>query len=140
MARPRRAGTVRNGHAGPLVHCEVGGFEWSDVEHTAASIWNRAAAPGAKIPLPPAMAAATTLHLKLPAPAFRSGADGYTLALDSVIRASQGTPTHGYGATCEAAVQAFAKSWRRESQSEEKVPGHRTQGLPTPQLAKQGEV
>jgi len=40
-----------------------GGFEWSDVEHTAASIWNRAAAPGATTPLPPAMAAATTLHL-----------------------------------------------------------------------------
>jgi hypothetical protein len=33
------------------------------------------------------------------------------------------TPTHGYGATCEAAVQAFAKSWRRESQSEERSLG-----------------
>jgi hypothetical protein len=33
------------------------------------------------------------------------------------------TPTHGYGATCEAAVQAFAKSWGRESQSEERSLG-----------------
>ena len=33
------------------------------------------------------------------------------------------TPTHCYGATCEAAVQAFAKSWRRESQSEERSLG-----------------
>jgi hypothetical protein len=33
------------------------------------------------------------------------------------------TPTHGYGATCEAAVQAFAKSWRRESHSEERSLG-----------------
>jgi hypothetical protein len=24
------------------------------------------------------------------------------------------TPTHGYEATCEAAMAAFAKSWRRE--------------------------
>jgi hypothetical protein len=24
------------------------------------------------------------------------------------------TPTHGYGATCEAAMQAFARTWRRE--------------------------
>jgi hypothetical protein len=24
------------------------------------------------------------------------------------------TPTHGYAATCEAAMAAFAKSWRRE--------------------------
>jgi hypothetical protein len=24
------------------------------------------------------------------------------------------TPTHGYAATCEAAMSAFAKSWRRE--------------------------
>jgi hypothetical protein len=52
----------------------LGGFEWSDVEHTAASIWNRAAAPGATTPLPPAMAAATTLHLKLPAPAVAHAA------------------------------------------------------------------
>ena len=42
-------------------------FEWSG--DTVASIWNRAAAPGATTPLPPAMAAATTLHLKLAAPA-----------------------------------------------------------------------
>ena len=52
----------------------LGGFEWSDVEHTAASIWNRAAAPGATTPLPLAMAAATTLHLKLPAPAVAHAA------------------------------------------------------------------
>jgi hypothetical protein len=24
------------------------------------------------------------------------------------------TPAHGYAATCEAAMAAFAKSWRRE--------------------------
>ena len=24
------------------------------------------------------------------------------------------TPTHGYAETCEAAMAAFAKSWRRE--------------------------
>jgi hypothetical protein len=27
----------------------------------------------------------------------------------------EGTPTHGYAATREAAMAAFAKSWRRES-------------------------
>jgi hypothetical protein len=26
----------------------------------------------------------------------------------------EGTPTHGYAATREAAMAAFAKSWRRE--------------------------
>jgi hypothetical protein len=26
------------------------------------------------------------------------------------------TPTHGYAATCEAAMAAFAKSWRRNAQ------------------------
>ena len=52
----------------------LGGFEWCDVEHTAASIWNRAAAPGATTPLPPAMAAATTLHLKLAASAVAHAA------------------------------------------------------------------
>jgi len=29
----------------------------------------------------------------------------------------KGTPTHGYAATREAAMAAFAKSWRRESPS-----------------------
>jgi hypothetical protein len=49
------------------------------------------------------------------------------------------TPTHGYGATCEAAVQAFAKSWRRESQSNERsLASH--PGPPHAQLAKQKEV
>jgi hypothetical protein len=41
------------------------------------------------------------------------------------------TSMHGYGATCEAAVQAFAKSWRRESQSEERSLGIAPRGLPT---------
>ena len=43
-------------------------------EHTAASIWSRAATPGATTPLPLAMAAATTLRLKLPAPAVAHAA------------------------------------------------------------------
>jgi hypothetical protein len=43
-------------------------FEWPDVEHTAAAIWNRGAIPRATSAVPLAMAAATTLHLKRPAP------------------------------------------------------------------------
>ena len=49
------------------------------------------------------------------------------------------TSTHGYGATCEAAVQAFAKSWRRESRAR-KGPWASRPGPPHAQLAKQGEV
>jgi hypothetical protein len=72
MARPRQFALVLLCATVTLAGwsaARLGGFEWSDVEHTAASIWNRAAAPGATTPLPPAMAAASTLHLKLPAPA-----------------------------------------------------------------------
>jgi len=47
----------------------LGGFEWSDIEHTAAAIWNRAVVPGATTSVPLAIANATTLHLKRPAPA-----------------------------------------------------------------------
>ena len=31
-----------------------------------------------------------------------------------VLKALSTTPMHGYGATCEAAMQAFASSWHRE--------------------------
>ena len=77
MARPRQFALVLLCATVTLAGwsaARLGGFEWCDVEHTAASIWNRAAAPGATTPLPPAMAAATTLHLKLPAPAVAHAA------------------------------------------------------------------
>ena len=77
MARPRQFALVLLCATVTLASwsaARLGGFEWSDVEHTAASIWNRAAAPGATTPLPLAMAAATTLHLKLPAPAVAHAA------------------------------------------------------------------
>jgi hypothetical protein len=44
----------------------LAGLAWSDIENTATSIWNRAAARGATTSLAPAMAAATSFHLKLP--------------------------------------------------------------------------
>ena len=77
MGRPRQFALVLLCATATLASwsaARLGGFDWSDIEHTAASIWNRAAAPGATTPLPLAMAAATTLHLKLPAPAVAHAA------------------------------------------------------------------
>ena len=77
MARPRQSALVLLCATATLASwsaARLGGFDWSDIEHTAASIWNRAAAPGATTPLPLAMAAATTLHLTLPAPAVAHAA------------------------------------------------------------------
>jgi hypothetical protein len=46
----------------------------------------------------------------------RIGATNYTVALDFVSWEHKGrrTPTHGYGATREEALQAFARSWQKE--------------------------
>jgi hypothetical protein len=77
MARPRQFALVLLCATATLAGwsaARLGGFDWSDIELTAASIWNRAAAPRAAAPLPLAMAAATTLHLKLPAPAVAHAA------------------------------------------------------------------
>jgi hypothetical protein len=47
----------------------LAGLAWSDIENTATSIWNRTAARGTTTSSAPALAAVTSFHFKLPAPA-----------------------------------------------------------------------
>jgi hypothetical protein len=90
MARPRQfalvllCGTVT---IAGWCAARLGGFEWSGIENTATSIWNRGAARGATISSADAgpvgallghamasVAAVTTSHRKLPEPAVASAA------------------------------------------------------------------
>jgi hypothetical protein len=48
------------------------------------------------------------------AEATETAAPEATEAPTAAPRPIAGTPTHGYAATREAAMAAFAKSWRRE--------------------------
>jgi hypothetical protein len=48
------------------------------------------------------------------AKATEAAAPEATQASTAAPRRIAGTPTHGYEATREAAMAAFAKSWRRE--------------------------
>ena len=81
MGRPRRFAlallcatvTLGGGCAARLA-----GLAWSDIESTATSIWHRAAARGATTASAPALAAVTSFHLKLLAPA----ADAATVDAD----------------------------------------------------------
>jgi hypothetical protein len=75
MARPRQFALVcATVTLAGWSAARLGGFEWSDVKHTAVSIWNRATIPGATTSVPLAIASATTLHLKRPAPAVAHAA------------------------------------------------------------------
>jgi hypothetical protein len=77
MGKPRQFGlvllcatvTVGGGCAARLA-----GLAWSDIENTATSIWNRTAARGTTSPSAPALAAVTSFHIKLPAPAADAAA------------------------------------------------------------------
>ena len=60
------------------------------------------------------------------APAFSAGCDGVVNPLDLASHEDRGgtedrTPTHGYEPTREAAMAAFAKSWRRGSKPTKEV-------------------
>ena len=83
MARPRQFALVcATVTLAGWSAARLGGFEWSDVKHTAVSIWNRAAVPGATTSVPLAIASATTLRLKRPAAVAHAAADAAVLDPD----------------------------------------------------------
>ena len=81
MGRPRRFALALLCATVPLgggCAARLAGLAWSDIESTATSIWHRAAARGATTASAPALAAVTSFHLKLLAPA----ADAATVDAD----------------------------------------------------------